>query len=322
MMIEHVDQAWRRLEVRHLAALEVTARLGSFRAAAAALGYSQSALSGQIAALEAMVGTPLLDRPRGAPAVSPTPAGRLLLERAARIGDILASTRADLAALVAEHAVLRVGIFQSASARLLPGLIRAFRAALPDVDVRLHEALDPQELTELALQGELDTIFLASAPPDAALARIHLLDDPYVLLVPHDHPLAAATSVDPAGVARLPLITYRSLRADLLPTALLPRDRALDIIFRSDDDATVRALVAGGVGAALIPRLSVEPGDPRAIAIPIRPSLPARQILLAWLKTRAPSPTLQAFVDSAVRTCAAYRLTWTREAERAEPGSE
>ena len=119
-MIGNIDQAWRRLEVRHLAALEVTARLGSFRAAAAALGYSQSALSGQIAALEAIVGTPLLDRPRGAPAVSPTPAGRLLLDRAARIGDILASTRADLAALAAEHAVLRVGIFQSASARLLP----------------------------------------------------------------------------------------------------------------------------------------------------------------------------------------------------------
>jgi hypothetical protein len=48
----------------------------------------------------------------------------------------------------------------------------------------------------------------------------------------------------------------------------------------------------------------------------------ARQILLAWLRTRAPSPTLQAFVDSAVRTCAAYHLTWTRDAERSEPGSE
>ena len=59
------------------------------------------------------------ERPRGAPSVSPTPAGHLLLDRAARIGDILASTRADLATLAAEHAVLRVGIFQSASAQLL-----------------------------------------------------------------------------------------------------------------------------------------------------------------------------------------------------------
>jgi DNA-binding transcriptional LysR family regulator len=307
-MIGAIDQVWRRLEVRHLAALEATARLGSFRAAAAALGYSQSALSGQIAALESIVGTPLLNRTRGASGVSPTPAGRLLLDRAARIGDILASTRADLATLAAEHAVLRVGIFQSASARLLPPLVRSFRATLPDVDVRLHEALDPQELTDLALLGDLDIVFLGSAPVDDALARIHLLDDPYVLLVSDDHPLVTATSVDPATVARLPLITYRSLRADLLPTALLPRDRALDIIFRSDDDATVRALVAAGVGAALIPRLSVEPGDRRSHAIPILPSLPARQIFLAWLKARAPSPALQCFVDAALAACATCRL--------------
>ena len=200
-MIGNIDQAWRRLEVRHLAALEVTARLGSFRAAAAALGYSQSALSGQIAALEAIVGTPLLNRPRGAPAVSPTAAGRLLLDRAARIGDILASTRADLAALAAEHAVLRVGIFQSASARLLPDLVRTFRTALPDVEVRLHEALDPQELTDLALLGDLDIIFVTRTPLDDALERLHLLDDPYVLLVGDDHPLAEADSVDPATVA-------------------------------------------------------------------------------------------------------------------------
>jgi DNA-binding transcriptional LysR family regulator len=88
----------------------------------------------------------------------------------------------------------------------------------------------------------------------------------------------------------------------------LPRDSALDIIFRSDDDATVRALVAAGVGAALIPRLSVEPGDTRAHAIPILPSLPARQIFLAWLKSRAPSAALQCFVEAALTTSAAYRL--------------
>ena len=309
LVIGDIDQTWRRLEVRHLAALEVTARLGSFRSAAAALGYSQSALSGQIAALETIVGTPLLDRPRGAPAVSPTPAGRLLLDRAARIGDILASTRADLAALAAEHAVLRVGIFQSASARLLPPLVRAFRAALPDVEVRLHEALDPQELTDLALLGDLDLVFVSDPPRDDALERLHLLDDPYVLLVADDHPLAAADNVDPATVSRLPLITYRSLRADLLPTTLLPRDRALDVIFRSDDDATVRALVAAGVGVALIPKLSVEPADTRTHAIPILPSLPARRLFLAWLRARAPSPARECFVDAALTACETYRQT-------------
>jgi DNA-binding transcriptional LysR family regulator len=301
-VIGNIDQAWRRLEVRHLAALETTARLGSFRAAAVALGYSQSALSGQIAALEAIVGTPLLNRPRGAPNAWPTPAGRLLLDRAARIGEILAATRADLAALAADHEVLRVGIFQSASVRLLPPLVRALRAARPELEIRLHETVDPKELTDLVLQGDLDLVFASQAPLDDVLDRIRLLDDPYVLLVADDHPLATAASVDPGTVSSLPLITYRSLRAELLPTALLPRERGLDIIFRSDDDATVRALVAAGVGVALVPRLSVEPGDPHVRAIPIVPSLPARRIFLAWLRSRGASPAVQAFIDAAVGT--------------------
>lgn len=299
-MIGDIDQAWQRLEVRHLAALETTARLGSFRAAAIALGYSQSAVSGQIAALEAIAGTRLLDRPRGAPAVRPTPAGRVLLDRAARIGDILAGARADLAALAADHEILRVGIFQSASARLLPPLVRALRAERADLELRLHEAIDPQELIDLVLRGDLDIVFTNGVPLDEALEHVNLLADPYVLLVAHDHPLATSAAVDPATVAGLPLITYRSLRAELLPTALLPRERALEIIFRSDDDATVRALVAAGVGAALVARLSVEPGDASVRAIPIAPPLPPREIVLAWLRSRAASPALQAFVQAAL----------------------
>jgi DNA-binding transcriptional LysR family regulator len=305
-VIGSIDQDWRRLEVRHLVALETTARLGSFRAAAFALGYSQSAVSGQIAALEAIVGTRLLDRPRGASGVSPTPAGSMLLDRAARIGDILAAARADLGALAAAHDVIRIGIFQSASGRLLAPVVRSLRASWPDLELRLHEAIDPNELIDLALRGDLDVVFANGDPLDDALESVLLLDDPYVLVVADDHPLAAAGSVEPSTVAELPLITYRSLPAEFLPTALLPRERPLEIIFRSDDDTTVRALVAAGVGAALVPQLSVEPGDRRVRAIPISPSLPARQISLAWLRSRAASPALQAFVEATLAAAAEH----------------
>jgi len=305
-VIGSIDQDWRRLEVRHLVALETTARLGSFRAAAHALGYSQSAVSGQIAALEAIVGTRLLDRPRGSSGVTPTPAGRLLLDRAERVADILAAARADLGALAAAHDVLRIGIFQSASGRLLAPVVRALRAARPDLELRLHEAIDPNELIDLALRGDLDIVFANGGLLDDALESVLLLDDPYVLVVARDHPLATARSVEPSTVAELPLITYRSLPAELLPTALLPRARPLEIIFRSDDDTTVRALVAAGVGAALVPQLSVEPGDLRVRAIPIAPSLPARRISLAWLRSRAASPALQAFVEATIAAAAEH----------------
>src|SRR5258705_156381 len=89
--------------------------------------------------------------------------------------------------------------------RHLAALECTARPGKPEVGVRLHEAIDPQELTDLVLVGDLDIVFVGNPPLDDALARVHLLDDPYVLLVSDDHPLAAATNVDPAAVARLPL---------------------------------------------------------------------------------------------------------------------
>ena len=64
----------------------------------------------------------------------------------------------------------------------------------------------------------------------------------------------------------------------------------------------MRALVAARVGVALVPRLTVEPGDTRVRAIPIVPSLPARQIYLAWLRSRGSSPAVRAFVAAAVES--------------------
>src|SRR5918992_524985 len=71
---------WLRLELRYLAALEAIAATGSFGGAADELGYTQSAVSQQIAALERLVGQPLIDRPSGRRPVGLTQAGSLLLE--------------------------------------------------------------------------------------------------------------------------------------------------------------------------------------------------------------------------------------------------
>src|SRR5262245_56767418 len=76
---------WLGIEVRHLAALSVVAREHSFRAAARDLGYAQSAISQQIAALERLVGVRLIDRTRGRRSVALTAAGQLLLEHATEI---------------------------------------------------------------------------------------------------------------------------------------------------------------------------------------------------------------------------------------------
>ena len=90
---------WPGVELRHLAALEAVAHERSFRGAGARLGYAQPAISQQIAALEAAVGTRLVERRRGRGGVTLTEAGELLLRHASEIGARLRSARAELAEL-------------------------------------------------------------------------------------------------------------------------------------------------------------------------------------------------------------------------------
>ena len=118
---------WLGVELRHLAALEAVARTRSFGRAARELGYTQSAISQQIAQLERIVGQRLFDRPGGPRRVEPTEAGLLLLGHADRIVAQLDAARADMAALAeGEAGTLRVGIYQSVGARLLPPSSAAF----------------------------------------------------------------------------------------------------------------------------------------------------------------------------------------------------
>src|SRR5213076_1888072 len=127
---------WLGIELRHFLALEAVAREGSFGKAATSLGYTQSAVSQQIAMLERIVGQRLLERPGGPRPVSLTESGELLLRHADAISARLQAAQADLAALDAGDAgPLRIGTYQSVGARVLPELVREFCAEWPQVDV-------------------------------------------------------------------------------------------------------------------------------------------------------------------------------------------
>jgi DNA-binding transcriptional LysR family regulator len=89
---------WAGVELRHLVALDAVAREGSFRRAAERLGYVQSAISHQIAALETLVGQRLIDRSRGTRPLMLTPAGELLLPHADAVMAEMRAAQADLSA--------------------------------------------------------------------------------------------------------------------------------------------------------------------------------------------------------------------------------
>src|SRR3954468_24158629 len=131
------------VELRHFTALEAVGRTHSFIRAARELGYTQSAISQQIARLEKLVGQRLVERPGGPRPVDLTEAGRLLLRHADAIVARLDAAQADMAALAEGAAgALRVGIYQSVGARILPALLRAFHEQFPRIEVRVREETD------------------------------------------------------------------------------------------------------------------------------------------------------------------------------------
>src|SRR5881628_1632910 len=152
---------WLGVELRHLAALKALAEEGSFGRAAVALGYTQSAVSQQIAALERAVGARLVERPGGPRPVTLTEAGRLLLRHAESIIARLQAAQADLAALSEGSAgTLRIGTFQSVGKKLLPTLMRRFAQGWPDVEIELRESHSDLELAAMVERGELDVSFV------------------------------------------------------------------------------------------------------------------------------------------------------------------
>jgi len=245
---------WLGVELRHLAALQAVAEESSFGRAAERLGYTQSAVSQQIQALERVVGQRLVERPGGPRRVSLTEAGELLLRHAAGIVARLQAAQADLAAFAEGSAgTLRVGTFQSVGARVLPRLLRTFTETWPDVSIQLTEAADDGALLDLVERGELDFTFVMLPAGEGPFESFELMRDPYVVVLPTDSPLA--TRAKPPSlreVAAMPLIGNRQCRS-VHQIENRFRDAGLEprIVFRSDDNGTIQELVAAGVGAAL-----------------------------------------------------------------------
>jgi molybdate transport repressor ModE-like protein len=290
---------WLGIELRHLTALEAVAREGSFGRAAKSLGYTQSAVSQQIAALERIVGARLVDRPGGPRPVSLTEAGELLLRHAAAIVARLAAAQADLAALAeGEGGVLRVGIYQSVGQRILPELMRRFVRQWPKVEITLSESADDRELLLLVERGELDLTFCDLPLVEGPFESLELLRDPYVLVVPEGSDLERPTLRE---IAQLDLIGHKHCRTLVRVEAAFRQP--LRYVFQSDHNQTVQALVAAGVGSALVPRMTMDEQDPATRLIEL-PRIPPRMLAIAWHRDRYRTPVARAFVETAQSVCA------------------
>jgi DNA-binding transcriptional LysR family regulator len=305
---------WLGVELRHLAALQAVAEEESFGRGAERLGYTQSAVSQQIQALERIVGQRLVERPGGPRRVSLTEAGELLRRHAAGIVARLQAAQADLAAFAEGSAgTLRIGTFQSVGARVLPLLLREFTGAWPDVSVQLTEGTDDGFLLELVERGELDLAFVMLPVEEGPFETREAMVDPHVLVVQSDSPLALRNRRPSLReVADLPLIGFRQCRS-IHAVETRFRDAGLEprIVFRSDDNGTIQGLVAAGVGAALVPLLSVDVGHEGTAVFGLA-DVPPRLIGIAWHRDRYRSPAARAFADLAIDVCARVQAEQVR----------
>ena len=261
------------VELRHLAALEAIAAAGSLTGAAARLGYTQSAVSGQLASLERLVGQPLVSRVSGARAVSLTPAGLRLLGHARDIRARVAAAGADMAAFAAGlRGVVRFGVVPSLAGAVVPAAARALARQAPGAELAVEESHRPRELLDALRDGRSDLVLAPlNGDVDPGVAWDDLGEDPYVLLVAaHDRLARLGRPVEPADVADRQVVgkDCGSPSQQAIERALERHGIRVSTLLRAHDGRTVREAVVAGVGVAFLPRLLVEPGD-GARALPV-----------------------------------------------------
>ncbi|MEU6949823.1 LysR family transcriptional regulator [Streptomyces sp. NPDC046316] len=284
------------LDLGRLRALHAVAVHGSVGAAAAALGFSPSAVSQQIAKLERETRTTLLER-RG---------------RGVRLTDDahqLAATAEQLLALVEEAEVrleerrglpsgrLSIGCFASAARGLMPRVLAELGTRHPALDARLTE-VDPHISIELVVRGVIDLAVahdwdIAPMPTPPGVEQAVIGDDLCDVLVPRDHPMATRASIRREELADERWITQPpgTVCHDWLMQTLRATGYEPHIVHQAEENHTQVALVAAGLGIALVPRLGRGALPPGVTPVRLDP-MPTRRLHALWRTGAARRPAI------------------------------
>jgi DNA-binding transcriptional LysR family regulator len=264
------------LDVGRLRFFNEVARAGSFTEAALRLSYTQSAVSQQIATLEAELGLTLIER--GTRPLRLTDAGEVLLRHATSIFGQVATAQAELSAIAGlETGIVRMAGFSSACATILPTAIATFVREHPNVAVTLTE-MRPKAAHSALRAGDLDLAVTYEYPPaapahDDGVQRVSLGDDHLVIVLPVGHRLAhqqllglehlqaenwvSAPHSSPAAEHRRHL-EERCARAGFAP----------HVRYEVNNVATILGLIAAGVAVGLMPALALHHPHPGIITRP------------------------------------------------------
>ena len=281
-----------RMTLTELRYIVAVARERHFGRAAEACFVSQPTLSVAIKKLEEELDVKIFER--GSSEVSMTPLGEAIvrqaqqvLEQAQGIREIAERGKDPLAG------ALRLGIIYTIGPYLLPELVKHAIEHTPQMPLMLQENFTVK-LLDMLRTGELDCAIMAEPFPDAGLAVAPLYDEPFMVAVPKNHPLAKRKKISADELKRETML--------LLGTGHCFRDHVLEVCpeyarFSSDTEGikksfegssleTIKHMVASGMGITVVPRLSV-PDEPQTHLrfIPFETPVPTRRVVLAWRRS-------------------------------------
>ncbi|WRZ90248.1 LysR family transcriptional regulator [Streptomyces sp. NBC_01007] len=288
------------LDVRRLQVLRAVVTSGTVTAAAAHLGYTPSAVSQQVAALEKQAGTALLERVgRG---VRPTAAGLLLTEHAALISSAVAQAETALADLRAGRTGrLAVRYFATAGSTLMAPALARLRAEHPGVRVDLQLA-DPEDPFQEVARGRADLAVVVQTRDRVGdgFRLVHLLDDPYAAVLPLGHPLAGEEAIELSALSGEQWVGSEPPGPCLEPVidSCAAAGFSPDFVIQSEDYATAQGFVAAGLGVGLMPRLGLRNQHPGVVVRPVRNPEPVRVISAAVREIAFEQPALRALLDA------------------------
>jgi DNA-binding transcriptional LysR family regulator len=305
------------MELKQLRVLQAVGETGSFSAAAAELDYTQPAVSKIVATLERQLGTTLVDR--GLRPLKLTEAGSALARRATAAFEQIAAAELEVDAIANLSAGrLRLGTFSSAGAAMVVDALRVFRKAHPAVDVSITEIGMPSALARSLRRGDLD-LGVSFDYPELGdtfgddLDHVHLLDDPFDVVVPRGHRLAKSPAIRFADLSKeswllgdfgtdspsFRMIDRRCREAGFDPT----------VAYRVNDCQMAQALVAAEEGIALLPRLMLRATNPGVAIRPLDADPPSRRVVSLRLSTRYLTPASERFTALLVAASAGHAAT-------------
>ena len=282
--------------------LRAVADRGSFTAAAVELGYTQSAVSRQVAAMEAAAGAALFSRvPRG---VALTEAGRVLLGHAVAVLDQVDAASRDLAGLRSlSSGRVRLGAFATSVAALVPRAVAAFRARHPGVTVALREGTSGSQLRRV-VSGSADLAVVGRLPEMALEGEDRvvlepLMDDPLLLAVPLGHRLARRRIVDVELLSEEAWVAGSTDPRETLLGAWRWSSWEPDVRYVAREWTAKLGLVAAGLGVTLVPSLAATAVRRDVALLRLRSDQPAtRSIVLATRAGAEPSPAAAALAEA------------------------